>query len=164
MRARRHGTPDVVRWSHDPEERFWKSIDRSGDCWLWTGALDPDGYGRHTAGASRARAHRHSYEMHHGPIPDGLSVLHRCDVRKCVNPAHLFLGSHTDNMVDMMAKDRSTRGVRNPRAKLTEENVRTIRERYAAGGISQRALGAEFGVGDMTVSLVVRRKYWGHIL
>src|SRR3990167_3892348 len=79
-------------------------------CWLWTGATRYDGYGtRPWRGKTSAQAHRIAWEVFRGPIPDGLQVLHRCDVRCCVNPDHLFLGTQLDNMRDMIQKGRKGR-------------------------------------------------------
>lgn len=96
-----------------PEQKvakFWSRVDKSGACWLWTGPTLPNGYGRCTSPTQLdAYTHRFSWEMAHGAIPDGLCVLHRCDVRNCVNPAHLFLGTYADNNHDMRAKGREYR-------------------------------------------------------
>ena len=93
--------------------RFWDKVDRSGECWLWTGARDARGYGRFQIETRRcAYAHRLVYEWTHGAVPAGLLVCHRCDVRHCVNPLHLFVGTHADNSQDMVRKGRSMKGYR----------------------------------------------------
>ena len=92
-------------------ERLWVRVDKRGpdDCWLWIGRLRSDGYARlrvSSKGEERILAHRATWEEVNGPVPDGLCVLHRCDVRHCVNPAHLWLGTQTENIADMDAKGR----------------------------------------------------------
>jgi HNH endonuclease len=100
-------------------DRFWKKVEKSDGCWLWIGTLHSKGYGwmkftlsRSTAGKKRkfvVRAHRLSWLLHFGEIPAGLGVLHACDKRRCVNPAHLFLGTDKDNWEDAKAKGRRAR-------------------------------------------------------
>ena len=105
------------------EERFWQKVDiRVGGCWLWTANCTKDSKGRRRYGLIGAGrrgegmlyAHRVSWEIHNGPIPNGLQVLHRCDNPQCVNPSHLFLGTQLDNMHDMVRKGR--RGVTGPKS------------------------------------------------
>ena len=86
--------------------RFEQKIDKSGDCWLWTASRNNGGYGLFKLAGKTTTAHRISYELHVGVIPDGMCVLHTCDVRMCVNPDHLFLGTQTDNMQDKANKGR----------------------------------------------------------
>jgi hypothetical protein len=93
--------------------------------------VHPTGYGRVTRGGRRMQAHRFVYEQHHGPIPPGLFVMHTCDNRRCVNVDHLRVGTHLDNMRDMVAKGRHPHGLTNGRHRLTDDDVREIRHRYA---------------------------------
>lgn len=98
------------------EERFWPKVDKSpgkgpnGDCWLWTGCKLPKGYGQIGIANVPALAHRVSYELANGPIPEGLHVLHACDNPSCVNPTHLLAGTPKDNMQDMISKGRKKNG------------------------------------------------------
>lgn len=118
------------------EERFWAKVDKSSGpdaCWPWTDHRDRSGYGRfhETGKRQQDMAHRSAWRIAHGPIPDGLQVLHRCDNPPCVNPAHLFLGDCADNARDKVAKGRV--GATPYRPRLTPETVREIRRRRALG-------------------------------
>jgi hypothetical protein len=141
-------------------DRFWAKVeyDKAG-CWLWTASLSEDGYGyfgvHEVDGWRMRKAHRIAYQLAYGPIPEGVRVLHTCDDPRCVNPEHLFLGTQTDNMRDMAAKGRGVY-----RARLTAEQVRTIRARYAAGGVTQRELGAEYGLTPMGIGHIIRHQTW----
>ena len=108
-----------------------------GDCWLWLKHKTTSRYG----GFRNLRANRASYIIHNGPIPDGMYVCHTCDIPHCVNPSHLFLGTQFDNMRDMVAKGRNVnlKGEAHGRAKVTEDDVRDIREKCAAGGLPRRS-------------------------
>lgn len=150
-------------------QRFEAKVRRDGTtgCWLWTGALSVDGYGRMRVGSSPRLAHRLSYEHHVAPISDGMFVLHRCDVPGCVNPAHLFLGTNADNMSDMVRKGRSKtprrcRGERVHGAKLTADAVRAIRD-LGRAGVPQRGIAARVGVSQRAVLRVLHRKTWRHV-
>lgn len=144
-------------------ERLDRRLDKSGDCWVWTGYSDRDGYGR--IGDSTGKmlsTHRVAWELANGPIPDGMYVLHSCDNPPCCKPADLHLGTHADNMREKNERGRPTRmiGVTNPAAKLTEAQVLAIRERYAAGGVSQKALGREYSISETTIWEIVKRRKW----
>ena len=111
------------------EERFWSKVDKSGDCWIWTAYKRPDGYGQFGFEGTQHKAHRVSWVLANGTIPEGLHVLHRCDVRECVNPEHLFLGTNTDNMRDMIEKGRQSKGLKH-RAKCAPPRTATIQSRF----------------------------------
>lgn len=126
-------------------------------CLLWTGAAHPFGYGELTVAGKRTGAHRVAYEMEHGPIPAGMSVLHRCDTPACVNPVHLFLGTQADNMADKVAKGRAASRSRNGAARLTDEQYAEI-ERRVAGGEQQATLAREFGISPQAVCQYLKRR------
>jgi hypothetical protein len=132
-------------------------------CWLWDGAIHRTGYGVFglTAQKRTAAAHRVSYELHVGPIPAGMVVCHKCDVRSCVNPAHLFAGSQTENLLDMVAKGRhhDQRGSRNHAAKLTDSIVREIRDLRARGDTYQ-AIASRYGVSRSCVTDAATGQKW----
>lgn len=151
-------------------ERFWSKVDKSGGqdaCWPWMAFCQPKGYGRFGIQRSdgswgRIQAHRLSYELTYGAIPDDLHVLHHCDNPPCCNPTHLFLGTNADNVADRVAKGREagiSRGEENGRAKLTADLVRLIR---AATG-SQRAISKRFGISKAHVERVRNGKSWAHV-
>ena len=146
------------------EERFdakWEPVTESG-CWVWTASLHRVGYGQIRHDERILRAHRVSYELHIGPIPAGMHVLHKCDNRSCVNPDHLFLGTNDDNVADMVTKGRQSKGEKNGKARLTEDNVREIRRRLAAGE-KNKDLSVEFGVSTPSISKIAKRKTWRHV-
>lgn len=158
-------------------ERFWDKVDRTPGCWLWTASLRNKGYGaftyRENGRAVQDRAHRYSWRLFHGPIPDGLCVLHRCDNPRCVNPAHLFLGTRGDNNADMVAKGRHVpggthavgnyrRGAQHPGAKLTASAVLAIREEHA-GGESLGSIARRRGLAVAHVHRIIHRKVWAHL-
>ena len=145
----------------DLQERFWsKIVFGMSDCWFWRAATDDAGYGW----LQNKRAHRVSWELHHGPIPHEMKVLHRCDVRNCVNPEHLFLGTQADNVADMKAKGRGRNvpqyGESNPMHALTTSDVLSIRADFAEGRATIRELAKRYGVAVMTIHRVIRRQSW----
>lgn len=127
-------------------------------CWNWLGHKR-QGYGFLWVDGSHRRAHRVSWELHFGPIPEGQFVCHHCDVPSCVNPDHLFLGTQTDNLSDMRTKDRGAKGERHGRARLTAEDVEGIRSLHAIGVLG-KIIARQFGVSHATVSHIIHRKNW----
>ena len=133
-------------------------------CWLWTAATFSNGYGAFREGDKQRRAHRWSHEHFIGPIAEGQVVCHRCDVRRCVNPDHLFTGTPADNQADMTTKGRGRSGAKNgghlrPH-KLDAEKVAEIRRLYATGYRSQQVIADDYGVAQILVSRIVRYKVW----
>jgi len=166
------------------DERFWTKVQKGDGCWLWTACKDQSGYGRLGARVDGSffvfKAHRLSWELAHGPIPEGVCVLHRCDTPSCVRPDHLFLGSKQDNYDDMVNKGRrrivfggvaklaattpgAFAGTKNPRAKLTDEDVRYIRH-MSDEGASRIELARKFGITGPAVRMIVTRTTWRHVV
>lgn len=145
-----------------PEERYARMVVRAEDgCWGWSGPASPAGYGR----IGVLYAHRVSYELHHGPIPPGMFVMHACDNPPCTRPDHLSVGTHVDNMADSVSKgrtkDRPNRpsGERNGQSVLTAEQVREIR-RLRSEGVPRRVVSARFGVSIQRISAITTGKAW----
>ena len=149
--------------------RFWSYVEKTDGCWLWTGGcfqnVCKSKYGQFSVNRHPVKAHRFSWELHNGSIPEGMHVLHRCDVGNCVNPDHLWLGTHQDNMDDMMRKGRRAPslkiepGEKCPAHKLTDQAVLEIRR----SGMSARKLASAFGVGRSTIRHILSRRTWSHL-
>jgi len=149
----------------------WKKIDiKYGDdwwrCWEWMGIKNKQGYGLFTIKHKQYLAHRITYKSIYGEIPDGLFVLHKCDNPSCCNPNHLWIGTHQDNMNDMVFKkrQRSLFGEKHRNAKLTNKDVLKIRELYSTGEYYQAELGRMFGVYKGEICDIVHNKIWKHLL
>lgn len=157
-----------LRKTEFPEERFWKKVNKQTEngCWEWTGGLH-SGYGQFSVGgrknARNIRAHRFSYVLTHGLIPDDIDVLHSCDNRKCVRPDHLFTGTQYDNVKDMVSKQRHATGERIGSAVLTETQVTEIRRRFSFGSQNMVSMGKEFGVAPSTIARIRDRLIWDHL-
>lgn len=139
-------------------------------CWLWTKGRTGEGYGqfwvRTPDGKRKAiKTHVFSWIIHFGAVPKGLCVCHKCDVRHCANPTHLFLGTHSENIADRHRKGRdgNSPGERNGMHKLTQKQVHIIRETYSARQSTQLALGSRFGVSQTCISKIINGIRWNHI-
>jgi hypothetical protein len=144
-------------------ETFWEALEREpGGCWLWT-RRHWNGYGQVWFKGREWRAHRLAYLLHHGLLPEGKMICHTCDERACCNPDHLYLGTQTENMRDRRVRGRTARGERHGSAKLTADDVRHIRRRYAETGLLPDVLGAEYGVTGAAIRALLRGRSWRHV-
>lgn len=148
-------------------QRFWAKVDKSGDCWIWKGESDREGYGRFVKAGRRIGAHRVSLALSTNRVEPTLFVLHSCDNPPCVNPAHLRYGTHVENMKDMTSRNRGAsvsrmRGEGNHHAKLTASEVLAIRAELAAG-VRNRDIVKRYGISAQTVSNIRSRTTWRHL-
>ena len=148
-------------------ERFWAKVDKSkgeSGCWEWTGAKASNGYGKTYHHKRPVDTHRVVWEITNGEIPNGLFVCHTCDNKSCVNPAHLFLGTPLENMIDKVNKGRhnSPRGEGNAFHKLTDELVISVRKQHAAG-VSIYRLSKDTGISKTTLRSAINRRTWRHV-
>lgn len=145
-------------------KRFWPKVDIKGpnDCWPWTACKSQAGYGFIRIKGETKYTHRVAWQLTFGDIPKGKFVCHHCDNRVCCNPAHLFAGSHLENMADMRAKGRSAIGVRNGGNKLTKQEILTIRL-LKQQGHTNAVIALRFNISPATVSEIALRQIWKHI-
>lgn len=186
QRWQKHGDPHIVYPPSNgpqlpPLVRFWEKVDKAttpDGCWPWTAGHDDDGYGTFKTDGRTWRATRWIFNQCNDlPLSSSEQVRHRCDNPPCVRPDHLIRGTSADNSRDMVDRNRQARGSRhgshlhpetvmrgvvNRAAKLTDDQVREIRARYANGEV-QVVLAAAFNVTQVTVSLITRRKTWTHL-
>lgn len=155
------------RTASDVAERFWPKVDKTpgygpdGDCWEWVANRLPYGYGTFNLRRRIQKAHRVSYELSFEAVPADVNVLHRCDNPACVRPDHLFLGTHKENMADMVSKDRANapKGEHHHDARLTEDQVRSIRLDMRPNTV----IAKELGVTKGAIWLIKARRNWRHV-
>ena len=155
--------------STELKKRFLAKIKKSSECWGWIGNRNSKGYGQIKLDGVQTLAHRVSWQLFKGNIPEKMCVCHKCDNPSCVNPVHLFLGTTKDNMQDMIQKGRSnycggahTYGEKNVSAKITSNDVLIIRE--LATHFTQSKIAKKFRISQMQISRIVRGKHWQHVL
>lgn len=146
------------------KNRFWSKviIEEGGECWEWIGSKLRGCYGGLRINNHVVQAHRLSYMIHYGEIPEGMLVCHHCDNASCVNPNHLFLGTHLDNSRDKFSKNRQAIEERCPKTKFSKGIIRSIRQEYSIGGISMRSLSRKYKITYSHVNGILHgtsRKY-----
>lgn len=161
-RIMKKSNPSKLSSSSTIEEKFFDKVAFGmSECWYWYGAKHYLGYGLMSA-LGETKAHRVSWIIHNGKIPDGLSVLHKCDVRNCVNPNHLFLGTQKDNVLDMHNKNRNVNspryGEKNPISKFTNLQAIQIREEFLNCNVLQIELARKYNVSPMAISRLIRKE------
>lgn len=156
----------------DPRRRLFERVNKNGPfnkllksrCWEWTGYVNAGGYGSMGYYGRRKGVHRVSWMLHHGVIPEGFQVHHKCDNRRCVNPAHLSVGTPAANTAAMIRRGRSKapglKHEKHPRAKLTWDDVREIRRLYEAGEHSIRDLAGMWDISYAQTHRIVRYEQW----
>lgn len=154
-------------------DRFWPKVNKTETCWFWTGAADSKwGYGSLYHEDRVHLAHRVSWMLFRGPIPEGMDVCHKCDTPPCVNPDHLFIGTRLDNMRDCSFKgrhflqknpSRARRGEQCHKSKFITGEVIAIRAIYAHGGIGLTRLSRAYGISKSAMHSIVTRKSWAHV-
>lgn len=145
------------------EEKFWAKVQKTETCWLWIGTCNNQGYGETRLHNRYCLAHRASYELAYGPFAARLDVRHKCDNPPCVNPEHLELGTHLENMRDSVERGRNARGEKQGAAKMTEVKVREARAIFAQGGITCAEVASRYGVCPQTMGHILRRSTWRHV-
>lgn len=162
---------NMPAWYKTDKERadaFWSkvSIGRKAECWMWTGAKDTTGYGRTYFIDKVTAAHRVAWELtFNKTIPHGLFACHKCDVRPCCNPHHIFIGTNSDNIRDCVAKGLDTGRVRGSKihcSKLTEVKVKEIRKLRNAG-TTYRLIAEQFGISTQQTWCICSRRWWKHV-
>jgi len=148
-----------------PEQQYWTFVEKTDGCWKWKGSKNKFGYGAFRFHKRMMMAHRVSWEIHNGPILQGIQVLHKCDNPECSRPDHLFLGNQSENMVDCVEKGRknTAKGERHAKAILREEDVLQIRSLCQSGLQSRHEIARSFNVSYASITDIVLRRSWRHL-
>jgi len=150
-----------------PEIRFWAKVKKTNNCWEWQGCKNNKGYGMFRVNNEHKYAHRFSYEIHKGEIPQGKFVCHHCDNPSCINPDHLFCGTNSDNIQDSVKKGRfhliGRKGSQNVSSKLNEKQVKEIKKHFINKKETYRKIAKRYGVEQTTIGLIIRGKTWVHV-
>lgn len=164
IEATENPTEKLFQVNLTPEqiERFWSNVDKSGDCWIWMGVIASQGYGVVGFGKQQYKAHRIAYFLKHGPFKNSLLCCHKCDNPKCVNPDHIFTGTHHDNAVDAFSKGRRAVGEKCNLSKLTNDEVLQIVSLHKQG-LSDCEIGRRFGIVSSGVRYILTGKSWRHV-
>lgn len=144
------------------KKRFMRLVElpeNLDDCWIWKGGVVTSGYGGFHVNGKSHKAHRVSFELFVKEVPKGLLVCHACDIKLCVNPAHLFLGTNKENTADMIKKNRQAKGADNGRAKLSWEDVKEIRH-LRSTGLSYKELSKKFHVTGGNIWNILSHRTW----
>lgn len=149
------------------KDRFFEKVRKTDNCWIWTGGKYYNGYGQFFQNPNKIVAHRFSYILHYGEISKDLMVCHKCDNRECVNPHHLFLGTQSDNIKDMVNKGRQVKTSRvgeiNGNSKINEKTVKEIRRLYRETDMGARLIGLKFGLSETQTFRVIKGESWKNI-
>lgn len=148
-----------------PRERFLAKVcpEPGSGCWLWRGMVVASGYGMVRFERKMYMAHRLAWKFFRGEIAAGLVVCHKCDVRACVNPDHLFVGTMMDNMTDMKEKGRSPHGDNHSRSKLSAKKVKRIKTMLAEGRMRVSEIARAFGVSHTAIDCIANGRTWRHV-
>ena len=160
----RHVKKGFTRRKIKPMDRFLSKVLKTSNCWLWTACKTQSGYGVFSLNRKYIRAHRASWVLHFGELPksdgfNGICVLHHCDVRHCVNPNHLYLGTGKENMKDRTCRDRLPKGSAHANSKLVEQDIIDIRRDIRQGVI----VAKKYNITPAQISNIRLRKQWGHV-
>lgn len=148
--------------SPDPITRIFLYTTITDSCWLWNGRKSRNGYGVTKHNGKNRPVHRFLWETFYGPIDKDIVCCHKCDVRNCINPAHIFLGTRSDNQRDMKEKGRAAKGSKNGYSKLTEADIVTIRQLHKEG-FYQREIAKLYGMSQHVIGKVINRVTWRHV-